>query len=131
MDENRTNPRWHDYNWFETATLADVQKSLRAGVDVNYHPSTSFSPLENAVGDTLDPEIVRILLDAGARIPSYALYRTIRRDTHEREILQMLIEAGADVNGRDSDEKVRNTLQVAVGEGKTPRYHVQTGFSLR
>ncbi|MCY4309130.1 MAG: ankyrin repeat domain-containing protein [Rhodobacteraceae bacterium] len=76
------------------------------------------SPLENAVGDTPDPEVVRILLDAGARVPGYALYQAIRRDSHEKEILQMLIEAGVDVNGTDPDEKGRNPLQIAAGENK-------------
>ncbi|MCY4185002.1 MAG: hypothetical protein OXC82_04965 [Rhodobacteraceae bacterium] len=42
---------------------------LKAGTDVNSHPSSGFTPLENVVGDTPDPEIVRTLLDAGARIP--------------------------------------------------------------
>lgn len=76
------------------------------------------SPLENAVGDTPDPEVVRILLDAGARVPGYALYQAIRRDSHDKEILQMLIEAGVDVNGTDPDEKGRNPLQIAAGENK-------------
>lgn len=35
MKENRTNPAWHEYGWFESATLTDVQKCLKAGGDVN------------------------------------------------------------------------------------------------
>lgn len=85
MDKNRANPAWLEYDWFESATLADVQSCLKAGTDPNSYPSTSLSPLENAVGDTLDPEIIRTLLDAGARIPSYALYLAIKRTAMTRK----------------------------------------------
>lgn len=61
-----------------------------------FYPPSGFAPLENAICNTPDPAIIKALLDAGARIPSYALYGAIKRDGHEREILQMLIEAGVE-----------------------------------
>ena len=54
MAENRADPAWHDYDWFESATLTDVQRCLENGADINSYPSTSLSPLENAVGNRDD-----------------------------------------------------------------------------
>ena len=75
MNENLANPAWHEYDWFETATMADFQNCLKAGFVVNSCPSISLSPLENAVGDTPDPKIIRALLNAG---PGYqAMHSTL------------------------------------------------------
>lgn len=44
MAKNQDQPTWHEYEWFESATLADVQNCLKAGFDVNFLPSFRVCP---------------------------------------------------------------------------------------
>lgn len=96
-------------NWFEKATLEDIQTEINNGADVNATNNEGWTPLMFAIQNRCNLEIIKMLLNAGAKV-------NIKDNLHgmtplmlaalcdETDIIPLLIEHGAEVNTKDSDE---------------------------
>ncbi len=90
----------------EDSDLQLVKMSIKAGADVNTKDELGGITALMDASRYDSPEIVRILLDAGAvvnarnRFGDTALMWAIGSDS---EIIRILLDAGADVNARDND----------------------------
>jgi len=80
--------------------LPDMEPNLRLAVEGKQTESL----LEWAVEKARDPEAIRHLLKAGARVnETWLMHKAVHRGDHE--ILEELLEAGADPNGGSAEEK--------------------------
>ena len=93
-----------DDDFWDNASVEDVQAELEAGEDVNgVRGSDGNSPLHLAVRQGISPEIVELLLEVGAD-PNASAFRDLDDDPYRRELA------------------VRTPLQVATEYGEhSPR----------
>lgn len=97
---------------------------IDAGADVNERDSESGNTiLMYLVSYYSDPEILKLLIENGARVDSYN--KTLQRPLHLiaknsllMEHARILLDNGADINSKD--EKGRTPLMVAADEGTSP-----------
>ncbi|MFC1596510.1 ankyrin repeat domain-containing protein [Planctomycetota bacterium] len=101
--------------FLEAITSEDVnavKELIKSGANVNargWSPdaglfgTVEFTPLHYAAGSS-SPEIVKMLLDAGANVhaKTHTLAGTPIGGAHHPEIIALLAEAGADVNAKDA-----------------------------
>ena len=96
------------YNLLQTGTPEQVQKEVDAGADVNAQENTlGFTPLMWAAGLNPNPEVITVLLKAGAHINARAaggmtpLMSAAARNKNP-EVIAALLDAGADTKAKDS-----------------------------
>ena len=102
----------HDAIWVRD--FAAVRRLLQAGADVNGRNMLGLPPLATAIIRALDPEMVQLLLDAGADTEMrdyngspvihqtpYLVTLDFRQHPQSLELLQVLVDAGADINSLD------------------------------
>ena len=93
-----------DYDWWQTATEADVQSELDGGADVTARHEGGQTPLHWAAGNG-SPANIQALLDAGADVVARNEYG--RTPLHNAAwsgnpaTIQALLAAGADANAKD------------------------------
>ena len=96
------------YNVLQTGTPEQIQKELDAGADVNDQEGTlGFTPLMWAAGQNPNPEVIVVLLKAGARVNARSaggmtpLMWAAARNRNP-EVIAALLDAGADATAKDS-----------------------------
>ncbi|MDE0528681.1 MAG: ankyrin repeat domain-containing protein [Truepera sp.] len=106
----RPRPGWYTYPWefFASATLAEVRGCLEAGARVNARNSWGTTPLHWAAGYSGDPAIITTLLAAGAEVNAQdrdgdTPLHFAARFSDDPAVLRALLAAGAEVNARDED----------------------------
>ena len=86
---------------------SDVRKAIKNGADVNKKDQHGTTPLKLAVGYNKNPEVIQVLLDAGADVNGTSGYggstalMSATYGTDNPVVMKMLIDAGADVNAED------------------------------
>lgn len=106
---------WHDWNFFERASLELVRECLQAGMD----PSTPVAQrpaIISAASTATDPGVITLLTDAGAdpnaRVgagvrldagPGFTALHVAATNNPIPGIIDALVAAGADVNARASE----------------------------
>ncbi len=109
--------QWNTNDFFKTTTAGQVRGCLNAGADINVQNKNGEgeTPLHYAARHNENPDVINILLKAGADINArndndvtplhYAAYNDENPD-----VINTLLNAGADINARD-------------GYGGTPLHH--------
>ena len=97
-----------DYDWWETATLEDVQAEIANGADVNAKNDNfdGWTALMYALCDNKDIEIIKALLDAGADVKIIDNNETTTlmhgaRYHDNPEVIKMLMENGVDIDAKN------------------------------
>jgi len=92
----------------QTGTPEQVQKEIDAGADVNAQENTlGFTPLMWAAGLNPNPEVISVLLKAGAHINARVaggrtpLMWAVARNRNP-DVIAALLDAGADAKAKDS-----------------------------
>ena len=70
-DSNRVslNMRWHDVEFWRSATPQDIQAGLAQGIiDLDARSENGWSPLDFAASYNTNPEVVAALVQAGADV---------------------------------------------------------------
>ena len=99
-----------DYDWWKTATEADVQAELAAGAGVMARDKYGFTPLHRAA-QFATPANVQTLLDAGADVMARDKYgfTPLHRAAHclpcWAGVIQVLFIAGADAKAKNKNGK--------------------------
>lgn len=95
------------YNLLQAGTPEQVQKEIDDGADVNAQENTlGFTPLMWAAGFNPNPEMIAVLLKAGARINARAaggmtpLMWAVARNRNP-DVVTALLDAGADAKAKD------------------------------
>jgi ankyrin repeat protein len=115
---------WAQDDWLEllkNGSPAEFQAAIAAGADVNDYDEHGYTPLIHAASSNPDPEVIRVLLEAGAdvnqgnydvRFKTFTspLLVAVRESTPE--VVRILIDAGADVNQRN--HRLATALTAAV-----------------
>jgi len=112
------------YNLLQSGTPEQVQKEVDAGADVNAQEDTlGFTPLMWAAGLNPNPEVISVLLKAGAHINARVaggmtpLMWAVARNRNP-EVIAALLDAGADAKAKDR-------------QGRTAFYYAQQNASLK
>ncbi len=102
-------PAWNDIDFFAKASVAEVAACIKAGADPNGaglcgDPSTP--PLVLAMSTTVDPDVVTVLLDAGANPHADLGWGTtvlhkVVTTVNNVGVLSRLLAGGANVNAED------------------------------
>ena len=105
---------WHDWNFFERASLELVRECLQAGTDP-HTPVAQRPAIISAASAATDPGVITLLTDAGAdpnaRVgagvrldagPGFTPLHAAATNNPIPGIVNALIAAGADVNARDN-----------------------------
>ena len=82
-----------DFDWWKIATLEDVKTEISKGADVN-------SGFKYAIPFVQNPEIIKILIDAGAKVDVNS-FQNATRFNNNPEIIKILLDAGVDINAKD------------------------------
>ena len=95
-----------DSNWWKTATVADVQKEIKNGADVNARTEKGATPLILAAGNNSNPEVILALIknsaDINARTGSgFTPLMGAALLNPNPEVILALIKNGADVKARN------------------------------
>ena len=120
---------------------AEVRRLLEAGADVNGRNMLGLPPLAMAVIRALDPEMVQLLLDAGAdtEIRDYngspvifatpSLYTPDLRNHHPQslELLQALVGGGADIYSLDGQGRTLLEYAIWTNHIEIIRYLLDSG----
>ena len=112
-----------DSNWWKTATVADVQKEIKNGADVNARTEDGLTPLMLAARDNRTPEVTLALIKNGADMNARAEYgdtplMIAAGFNPNPEVILALIKNGADVNARA--EYGFTLLMLAARDNRTP-----------
>ena len=100
----------NSYKFFETANLEDVMACLDAGANPNArYKGTGLTPLHWAAKFSEQPEIIKVLLAAGADVGAQSSksdgrntpLHTAARFNENAEIIRALVAAGASLEARD------------------------------
>jgi ankyrin repeat protein len=90
-----------------TGTPEEIEAAIRDGADVNALDKYNLTPLGMVVGRRIKfnpefcPEIVSILLKAGADAHTMLMHAAL--ENNDPEIFSLLLKAGADVNVKNND----------------------------
>jgi ankyrin repeat protein len=105
-----TNTQTKDFFELVTAgTPQDVQAAISKGADVNARDKDDMTPLMCAAETNKNPEVITILLKAGADIKAQDLHYSqtplmwAAWDNPNPEVITTLLKAGADIEARDKD----------------------------
>ena len=100
-----------DYDWWSSATEADVQAELDAGADVMARNQWGRTPLHNAAAWSGTPATIQALLAAGADVIARNKNNTTPLHWAAKfgkpANIQALLSAGADAKGRDLASKTQ------------------------
>ena len=107
-NDKNVNENFLDYDWWETATLEDVQAEIANGADVNAKNDNfdGWTALMYALCDNKDIEIIKALLDAGADVKIIDNNETTTlmhgaRYHDNPEVIKMLMENGVDIDAKN------------------------------
>lgn len=93
---------------YHLESVAIIKTLLLAGADVNFIGGDRYVPL-NEAAESGNSQIVRLLLEAGAKVEIYdvfgkqALHRAVRCEEDMEDILSILLAHGADINSPSLD----------------------------
>ncbi|MDE0529190.1 MAG: ankyrin repeat domain-containing protein, partial [Truepera sp.] len=99
---------WNTREFFESATLEQLEGCLDAGAEVNARDGGGFTPLHNAAGWSANPAIIETLVAAGVevnvrgRVNFTPLHNAAWWNANPA-VIEALVAAGAEVNARDRD----------------------------
>ena len=101
--------------------LPGVKRLLVAGADPNLQSGSVVSPLESAIINDAQPDIIKALLDAGARIKRYTFHIAAHNSNDQVVIptMTLLLNAGASIN--QLNDVQRTALDNAIEIGKNPK----------
>ena len=110
--------------FFETATISMVKQLIADGVDVNESDDWGFSPLHFAAAFNDEPDVISLLLDAGADLNARdkewkaTPLHWAAWSNDNPGIIIALLDGGADLNSRDG----RNStpLHAAAEQSNNP-----------
>lgn len=109
----------------EYGSLADVERAIRAGADVNAKNEDGVTPLIEAIYNSGHPEIVPALVKAGANVNAVgdngatALMMALTRSYDNDATVLFLIDAKTDVNVKDAGGET--ALMIAVQGQASPK----------
>ena len=107
-----------------SSSAREVASAIRNGANVNAKTDGDWTPLMMAAANNIDPEVLRVLINAGAIIDAKnvrpagetALWLAVERNTFD--VVKVLIDAGANVNAVD---KYGYTVLMIAAEVGTPQ----------
>ena len=109
----RPRPGWYTYPWefFASATLAEVRGCLEAGARVNARNSWGTTPLHWAAGYSGDPAIIGALLAAGAEVNARdedggTPLHLAAKWSDNPAVIEVLLASGADPSAWDYEGKI-------------------------
>ena len=104
--------RWNTTAFFETATVADVSRCLKAGANIHQERAGGWThggwtPLHSAAVYSKSPEVVKTLLDAGANtearaVNSHTPLHSVAYNGGSPEVVKVLLDAGANIEALNS-----------------------------
>lgn len=95
MSNDNANANFLNADWWKTATIEDVKAEIANGADVNTQSTDLLRPIEYAARYAEDPEIIKTLTDAGAKLEKkHALYQALIFNKNLNIILYMINKLG-------------------------------------
>ncbi len=125
INKTTLSEHWYDDEFWQSATPQDVQNQIAQGADPNDPIMIYSSPLHKAAWYSENPEIIIILLEAGAdvnartRLGGTSALHDAAANNKNPTVIAILIKAGADVNARDSNSGL-TPLHYAAKDNKNP-----------